>query len=137
MATNFCKVFAIITLTAATVIMNPPLLAQQQTIQDGVYTQTQAAAGKRLYEEACRHCHDLAFFKNRLISFGGMTLLDYWYAMFRKMPADKPGYLKDSEYLEIIAYTLSVNGFPPGKSELVPSNQLGKIKIDLLLNHSN
>ena len=129
MATNFCKVFAIITLAGATIIMNPPLLAQQQTIQDGVYTQKQAAAGKRLYEEACRHSHDLAFFKNRLISFDDMTLLDYWYVMFRKMPADKPGSHKDSEYLEIIAYTLSVNEFPADKSELAPNNQLGKIKI--------
>ena len=43
--------------------------------------------------------------------------------------ADKPGSHKDSEYLEIIAYTLSVNEFPADKSELVPNNQLGKIKI--------
>ncbi len=67
--------------------------------------------------------------KHRLISVDDMTLLNYWYAMFRKKPADKPGSLKDSEYLEIIAYTLSVNEFPAGKSELGPGNQLGKIKI--------
>ena len=115
--------------TVLTMLSGSLLSAQQQSIKDGVYIEAQAQAGKLLYEEKCQHCHDLRFFEARLISFTGMTVLDLWYAMLGKMPADNPGSLKDSEYLEIIAYVLSQNGFPAGETELVPSNQLGKIRI--------
>lgn len=104
-------------------------IAQQQTIQGGVYTEAQAQMGRIHYEESCQHCHDHQFFENRLMSFTGMTVLDFWYAMFKKMPADNPGSLEDTEYLEIIAYVLSENGFPAGNAKLVPSNQLGRIRI--------
>ncbi|MDA1369616.1 MAG: cytochrome c [Proteobacteria bacterium] len=106
--------------------------AQQQSIQDGVYTAAQAETGKILYDENCQHCHDLTFYTNKLQSFAGMTLLDFWYAMLRKMPADNPGSLGDSQYLEIIAFVLSQNGYPAGDAELVPSNQLGRIRVPSL-----
>ncbi len=106
--------------------------AQQQSILDGVYTEAQAIAGELLYRESCQHCHDLDFYTNKLQSFAGMTLLDFWYAILRKMPADNPGSLGDSQYLEIIAFVLSQNGYPAGDAELVPSNQLGRIRVPSL-----
>ncbi|MBQ13889.1 MAG: cytochrome c [Gammaproteobacteria bacterium] len=107
----------------------PAAVAQQITISDGVYTEAQAQSGQLLYEQNCMTCHDLRFYENNLNSWDGMTVLDYWYKILGNMPADKPGSLSRTEYLELIAFILRENGFPAGETPLQPSNHLGKIKF--------
>ncbi len=103
--------------------------AQSLSISDGVFTVQQAAAGQVLYQENCARCHDLQFYHNSLRSWTDMTILDYWYKILGNMPADKPGSLSRTEYLELIAFILADNGFPAGELPLEPNNRLGKIKI--------
>jgi hypothetical protein len=103
--------------------------AQQITINDGVYTDAQARAGQLLYKHNCKRCHELEFYKNNLVSWTDMTVLDYWYKILGNMPADNAGSLSRTEYLEIIAFILRKNEFPAGEEPLLPSNRLGKIKI--------
>lgn len=102
---------------------------QDQTVLDGVYNREQAQAGRVLYEQKCRHCHDLEFYRDSLRSWVGMTLLDFWYRILGNMPADKPRTLSDTQYLDLVAYILSVNDLPAGETPLQPSNSLGKIRI--------
>ena len=120
---------SVLAVVIVTIAMCSIATAQQQSINDGVYTETQASAGQVIYEENCKSCHDMRFYENSLISWRDMTLLDYWYSMLGNMPADNPGSLLDSEYLDVIAYILSENDFPAGETALEPSNRLGKIKI--------
>jgi hypothetical protein len=39
------------------------------------------------------------------------------------MPEDNPGSLTDEEYVDVIAYMLSVSGMPSGDAELPPDSQ--------------
>ena len=50
------------------------------------------------------------------------TLLEYTRAT---MPEDNPGSLTDEEYVDVIAYMLSVGGMPAGETELRPD--LGRL----------
>ena len=71
-------------------LMSSHASAQFLSINDGVFTDAQATAGELLYEENCKHCHDLQFYQNSLISWTDMTVLDYWYRILGNMPADNP-----------------------------------------------
>jgi len=46
---------------------------------------------------------------------GVAAVFDY---MKATMPADDPSSLKDAEYLDILAFLIQANGFPPGSREL-------------------
>jgi mono/diheme cytochrome c family protein len=104
--------------------------AQASSILDGVYTSDQAAAGAELYALNCAHCHEPEFYRNSLISWQGMTVLDYWYRILGNMPADNPKSLSNDEYLDIVAWVLSISGYPAGATPLQPHNYLGLLKIE-------
>tara|TARA_B100000686_G_scaffold332549_1_gene397422 strand:- start:1735 stop:2136 length:402 start_codon:yes stop_codon:yes gene_type:complete len=106
------------------------LSAQPLGLEEGVYTKQQAAQGEELYNLHCAHCHDLEFYKTSLLSWSGMTILDYWYRILGNMPADKPKSLNEEQYLTIVAWVLSINGFPSGNERLEIGNYLGRLKID-------
>ena len=103
---------------------------QATSILDGVYTTEQAAVGAELFALNCAHCHDSEFYRNSLISWQGMTVLDYWYRILGNMPADNPKSLSNDEYLDIVAWVLFISGYPAGKEPLQPRNYLGRLKIE-------
>ena len=56
------------------------------------------------------------------------TLLAYARAT---MPEDNPGSLTDEEYVDVIAYMLSVGGMPAGEAELRPAlGRLARVVIE-------
>jgi len=108
----------------------PAAAAQASSLSEGVYSTEQAERGQLLYQEHCAHCHDLEFYRNSLRSWQGMTVLDYWYRILGNMPADKPKSLSNDDYLDIVAWILLLNGFPPGTEPLVQANYLGRLKLE-------
>jgi hypothetical protein len=47
------------------------------------------------------------------------------------MPANAPGSLSKTQYLDILAYILEVNGYPAGSQQLTADDQkLNQIKIE-------
>src|SRR2546428_142344 len=87
------------------------------------------AVEKLLFDGSCRSCH-----RN---SFQGARFIDRWRedklgSLFNfrrtKMPADSPGSASEAEYLDIIAYVLSLNSFPAGAQEL-NSSAAGNIQV--------
>ncbi len=99
-----------------------------RSVWDGVYTDEQAQRGEPLYREMCASCHGdtlkgsgetPALAGNTFLSdWNGLTLGDLFERIRRTMPQDKPGRVTRPQKSDILAYVLSVNKFPAGKTEL-------------------
>lgn len=95
----------------------------------GVYTQAQADEGVKVYHASCDEgCH-----LYRLEGYGrakplkgdgfkqdwkGKTLAELFQFISVKMPQDFPATLTPEEYVNVMAYVLSQNGFPAGTKPL-------------------
>lgn len=106
---------------------------QSKNASEGVYTASQAARGRDLYDSSCASCHEMSKFR-------GAEFAKAWtdkpmsdlHAAVISMPMDAPGSMKPLEYADIIAYFLSINGYPAGQAELDGSDAAIKgIKIDV------
>jgi mono/diheme cytochrome c family protein len=106
------------------------------SLADGLYTAEQAARGKKIYTEQCTDCHDTdlkgiddakplvgeAFLK----AWDLKTVARLIDTTKRTMPPDTPNSLSRKEATDIVAYILSMNGFPAGKAELDSASPLLK-----------
>ena len=99
-----------------------------RTVRDGVYTEAQATRGRTQYMQDCAPCHleDLhgfstapglvgaSFWSERdYVSVGEMLVRTR-----RLMPTDRPNGLSNKTYLDILAFILQSNAYPPGDKEL-------------------
>jgi len=84
------------------------------------FSTAQAARGEKIYDETCGTCHQ----PGQLV---GQTFVESWndrrvwdfYSLVRAtMPLDKPGGMKDQEYLDVVAYLLQANHAPHGADSL-------------------
>jgi mono/diheme cytochrome c family protein len=111
-----------------------------QTTQDGVYTEAQAASGKKTYNEKCSSCHleSLEGGVNESPALKGSEFISHWNgkplrALYSRiistMPVSDPGSLSEKETLGVVAYILERNGFPPGKTGLRTADDLNKIQL--------
>ena len=112
---------------------------QRASVWDGVFTEAQARRGQAVYPGPCGMCHGrrlngapddpdmrstpplarakfLRDWEGRSIA----TLFEYTRAT---MPESNPGSLTDEEYVDVIAYMLTVGGMPAGDDELQPDPQ--------------
>ena len=116
------------------------------SVWDGVFTEAQAARGRDVYTGACGLCHgrrlngapddpDMrstpplvrARFLREWEGRSLATLLAYTRLT---MPEDNPASLSDAEYVDVIAYMLSVGRMPAGNGELpTDSRRLAEIVI--------
>ena len=124
-------------LIAALMMMPAQVSAQDavaaRTIWDGVYTEAQADRGKLAYK-ACTKCHGSRLNgapddpdRNATPPLARSPFLRDWTGRniqslfaFTKMtmPQNNPGYLPDQDYVDIIAYMLSMSDAPAGEEEL-------------------
>ncbi len=104
------------------------------SIWDGIFTEVQAERGRAAYPGACGLCHGrrlngapddpdmrstpplarARFLRTR----DGRSLATLFEYARATMPEDNPGSLTDDEYVDVIAYMLSVGGMPAGEAEL-------------------
>jgi mono/diheme cytochrome c family protein len=112
-----------------------PLASSAATVLDKVYTAPQAERGAEAYQTHCAKCHEGA--EPDAPAPKGQPFIDRWreapldllYTHIRtKMPGDAPGTLSQDVYLDILAYLLRENGYPPGSSAL-STDQLGNILL--------
>ncbi len=112
---------------------------QMASVWEGVFTATQALRGQTVYAGTCATCHGrrlngapddpdmrstpplaragfLRDWEGRSLA----TLFEYTRAT---MPESNPGSLPDEEYVDVIAYMLSVSGMPAGDDDLRPDPQ--------------
>lgn len=93
-------------------------LADGLTIADGVYTEAQAEAGEALYATHCLTCHDKRYFRPVLKRWQGQPLGMLYLIMSTSMPESNPASLREQEYVDILAYILSLSRYPEGDSTL-------------------
>lgn len=115
--------------------------AETRSVWDGVYTSEQAKRGQEVYASHCSTCHGAKLEgvedapsltgKAFVDSWDGLTVGTLFEKTRKKMPRDDPGTLSRQQYLDVIAYLLSANKFPEGKTELPQELEpLKLIRID-------
>ena len=92
--------------------------ADPRTINDGVYTKEQAKVGEALYMQHCISCHDKKYFQPVLSRWEGQAINDLFTVMSASMPENNPGFLSEKEYVDILAYVLSLSRYAAGNAEL-------------------
>jgi mono/diheme cytochrome c family protein len=106
------------------------------SVWEGVFTEAQANRGQAVYPGSCGACHgrrlngapDDPDMRSTpplarapfLRSWEGRSLATLFEYTRATMPEDNPGSLTDEEYVDVIAYMLSVSGMPAGDDELRP-----------------
>jgi mono/diheme cytochrome c family protein len=118
-----------------------PSAQTSRSVWDGVYTDAQAKRGQPYYGEQCASCHGATLEGGEsapalaggefLSNWNGLTVGDLFERMRTSMPLNKPGKLSREMNADILAYMLSVNQFPAGKTELPHATEvLKEIRID-------
>ena len=119
---------------------------ETSSVWDGVFTEAQAARGRDVYTGACGLCHGRRLngapddpdmrstpplARARFLrEWEGRSLATLLAFTRLTMPEDNPGSLTDEEYVDVIAYMLSVGRMPAGDGELpTDSRRLAEIVI--------
>jgi len=92
--------------------------ADPRTVNEGVYTKDQAKVGEALYKEHCLLCHDKKYFRPILKRWAGQPINVLYTVMSTSMPESNPGFLTEKEYVDILAYILSLSRYAAGDTEL-------------------
>jgi len=93
--------------------------AAPRTTRDRIYSVEQADRGKQAYTRACVQCHALDFYGGDIMKpWDGGSLHDFYESIATTMPKGNPGSLKRREYVDMVAYILSLNRMPAGDREL-------------------
>lgn len=105
--------------------------ADPRTVNDGVYTKDQAKAGEALYEAQCILCHDKKYFRPVLKRWEGQPINVLYTVMSTSMPESNPGFLSEKEYVDILAYILSLSRYAAGDTELdYKDGALNDLKVE-------
>jgi S-disulfanyl-L-cysteine oxidoreductase SoxD len=102
--------------------------ATSRSVWDGVYTEEQAKRGEELYRKECASCHGDTLVGGGgaapltggafLSNWNGLTVGDLFDRIRKTMPQGSLGKLTKQQDADILAYLLSFNKFPAGKTEL-------------------
>jgi mono/diheme cytochrome c family protein len=114
---NFRSLLAAIS-SATLLVIWTGLSAEPRTVNDGVFTKDQAKVGEALYAEHCLLCHDKKYFRPILKRWEGQPIGVLYTVLSTSMPESNPGYLTEKEYVDILAYILSLSRYAPGDTEL-------------------
>ena len=111
------------------------LLAQDKTVDQGVYTNAQAARGAKLFDSNCTMCHrepggnaPVLAGERFTKTFSDATLQTVFTTIKTTMPRQAPGSLSDAEYVDLVAHLLKINNYADGMNELGVADLSG-IKI--------
>ena len=97
---------------------SPPV--EGRSVQAGVYTAEQALEGAALFEQYCLRCHSAEEYRSPRFreKWSSRTLRDLYAVIASTMPFDQPASLPLTQYAELVAFILQLNGFPSGDALL-------------------
>ncbi len=110
--------FTLVIVSTVFVLSACATTAQEESpagVLQGVYTTEQAQSGRSTFNNVCRTCHIPRDFRTIFKQSDDTEALlnDYFDLISTTMPQDSPGSLSTENYLNIISYLLSLNGFSP------------------------
>lgn len=119
-----------------------PTAFQGASVNDGVYSEEQAARGAATYAKECSSCHGEGLGGDGfapgltgpefLSNWNGTSVGDLFDRVRVSMPPSNPGAVSAQAKADIIAHVLKSNRYPAGKTELVKDVEpLKQIKFDL------
>jgi mono/diheme cytochrome c family protein len=124
-----------VTVAVLMFLVVPVLLAQEKSVEQGVYTAAQAARGAKLFESNCTTCHrepggmaPVLAGERFTKTFSDATLEVVFTTIKTTMPRNAPGSLSDAEYVDVVAHLLKINSYADGMNELAVADLPG-IKI--------
>ena len=127
MRNSFPLTFAVTSLNICLVAAAQSPASAGRTVWDGVYTTAQAERGRVNFTAKCGACHrnDLSGYQslltNQFLPHWREDNLDSFYTAMRStMPREAPATLSEEVYVDILAFILQANDFPPGSEELTP-----------------
>ena len=103
-----------------------------RTVQDGVYSDAQAARGAVLYTAQCASCHGPSLQGLQAPPLTGDTFVAAWQKLplselaskvRNTMPAGAPGTLTSQETADLVAHILKTGGFRSGAAELASAGE--------------
>jgi len=113
-----------------------PTSSDSRSVWDGVYTEDQAKRGETIYRKECAACHGDILTGGEsappltggafLANWNGLTMGDLFDRIRKTMPQSAPGRLTRQQDADILAFMLSVNKFPAGKTELYRQSEMLK-----------
>ena len=126
---GFSRVSGVLVAVAACGVVT---LAQERGLTEGVYSDTQATRGGRVYRQACSSCHARNLEGGEMgpgllgrpfiAPWEGESLAELMAYMQETMPQDNPGGLNEQDYSDVLAYVLKVNEFPSGDVDLTAAS---------------
>jgi len=131
-ATVGCALLALLCAARA----QEPAPAAPRSVWDGVYTEEQAKRGEPVYQKECASCHGASLGGGEssppltggafLSNWNGLTLGDLFDRIRKTMPQSAPGRLTRQQDADILAFMLSRNKFPAGKTEIYRQSEMLK-----------
>ena len=109
------------------------------SVWDGVYTEAQAKKGEAVYFAHCVDCHGPDFAgREQAPAVAGLGFMEKWnratvrqlFDRVELMPPTKPKTLPTQDYVDVLAYLLSVNGLPAGTAAL-PNDRAALARIEI------
>lgn len=110
----------------------PPL--ESRSVWDGVYTEEQSKRGEPIYHKECAACHGDMMTGGEsappltggafLANWNGLSVGDLFDRIRKTMPQSAPGRLTRQQDADILAFMLSMNKFPAGKTELYRQSEM-------------
>lgn len=92
----------------------------------GFFSAEQAERGRESYRKACSECHAVSEFRGSDFewTWRRRTAWSLYREVSSTMPEDQPGKLSTETYADIVAYLLSLNDYPIGSAELLPTEEV-------------
>ncbi len=115
---NIVMLFARLIVIAGCLLAGATASAEPRTINDQVYSKAQAKIGEKLYADECLLCHDKKYFRPVLKRWEGQPISVLFTVMSTSMPESNPGFLTEKEYVDILAYILSLSRYAAGDADL-------------------
>ena len=109
------------------------------SVWDGVYTEAQAKKGEAVYFARCVDCHGPDFAgREQAPALAGLGFMEKWnratvrklFEKVEQMPPAQPKTLAAEDYVDVLAYMLSVNGLPAGPAAL-PNDRAALARIEI------
>lgn len=110
--------FAGMIVVVSSLLAGAEAAAEPRTVNDQVYSKAQAKIGEKLYADQCLLCHDKKYFRPVLKRWEGQPISVLFTVMSTSMPESNPGFLTEKEYIDILAYILSLSRYAAGDTEL-------------------